>query len=418
MQNLLAQFAQGLRRLELEEEQEKSHVQAESLQHQEAYKQRARRVTLRLAMAANRATWASCCEMSLFIRTGAHARKTYFPRDIYLSRLAFLCHACKQLLHAEDEFLLEASDLVQSGTTDMSTMSFTTAAPGRAPPCSVATPAESETHASEGEDTDGDDHIPASEERLRERGHRRRRSDMSLSAAAPELAPPCSVAKPAETETHADEGEDTDGDDDIPASEERLRERGQRWRRSNIPLSDAAADVEGDQDAVISHMKTLRSTTSTHDDWLHRGPYLHDLPFHTYAEYVDRVRLPRQPPPEGQVFCFEPHYVLSRSYCQRIRTPARIPVLEALRFVPPGESTREENALYKHIVGSLLRCTCADRCADPLLFKPFLERSGSAVKPGRWCWKLAWKARRAELEVLANRGEAKKSSRQTRALHS
>ena len=120
-------------------------------------------------------------------------------------------------------------------------------------------------------------------------------------------------------------------------------------------------------DADLIQMKTLRSTTSTHDDWLHRGPYLHDIAFHTYAEYIDPVRLPRHAPAEEQIFRFEPHYALARSYGQRINTPARIPVLEALRFVPPGETTKEENALYKHIVGSLLRCTCAESCSDPLL---------------------------------------------------
>ena len=82
-------------------------------------------------------------------------------------------------------------------------------------------------------------------------------------------------------------------------------------------------------------------------------------------------------------------------------------MLEALKFVPPGESTREENALYKLIVGSLLRCTCPESCSDPLLFKPLLTRSGSAAKPGSCCWRLTWKARRAELEVLARRGEEK-----------
>ena len=49
-------------------------------------------------------------------------------------------------------------------------------------------------------------------------------------------------------------------------------------------------------DADIVQMKTLRTTTSTHDDWLHRGNYLHDIAFHTYVEYVDRVRLPRHAP--------------------------------------------------------------------------------------------------------------------------
>ena len=119
-------------------------------------------------------------------------------------------------------------------------------------------------------------------------------------------------------------------------------------------------------------MKTLRETTSTHDDWLHRGPYLHDLPFHTYTEYVDRVRIPGQCPSDTQLFRFESHYALSGSYCQMIHTPVRIPMLEALRFMPPGEGTAEDNALYKHTVGSLTRCTCTGACSDPMLFKPFL----------------------------------------------
>ena len=110
---------------------------------------------------------------------------------------------------------------------------------------------------------------------------------------------------------------------------------------------------------------------------------------------------------DEQIFFFEPHYALAKTYGQRIKTPARIPVLEALKFVPPGDTTKEDNALYKHLVGSLLRCTCAQSCSDPLLFKHLLHRPCSAVKPARYCWRLTWKARRAELEVLAKRGEEK-----------
>lgn len=81
-------------------------------------------------------------------------------------------------------------------------------------------------------------------------------------------------------------------------------------------------DVEGEDDtkkeerdtldADLIQMKTLRSTTSTHDDWLHRGPYLNDMPFHTYTEYIDRVRRPREASPSHQHFEFEAHYALSR----------------------------------------------------------------------------------------------------------
>ena len=71
LQNLIAQFALGLRRLEQDEEREQSTSDPSVLENPTSYKQRARRVTLRLAMAANRATWTSCCEMALFIRSGA-----------------------------------------------------------------------------------------------------------------------------------------------------------------------------------------------------------------------------------------------------------------------------------------------------------------------------------------------------------
>ena len=326
LQNLIGQFALGLRRLELQEEQENDArtTGTAALQNQQTYKQRARRVTLRMAMAANRATWCSCCEMALFIRTGAHVRKTYFPRDLYLSRIAFLCHACNRLLHHDETWVLEASERNRFGTTDMSTLVF-----------------QSEKPSAE-----------------------RRKSILP---------------------TLTDKGNDDEDTRD----------------------PEAEADDKEEDDAMLVQMRTLRQTTSTHDDWLHRGPYLRDLPFHTYAEYVDRVRVSRNSSHEQQLFKFQPHYVLSKFYCQRIKTPARVPVLEALRFMPPGEGTREDNALYKHIVGSITECTCTDGCSDPLLFKPFMFKAGSAEKPGPWRFCLAWKARRAELEVLARRAERK-----------
>ena len=133
------------------------------------------------------------------------------------------------------------------------------------------------------------------------------------------------------------------------------------------------------------------------------------MPFHTYAEYIDRVRKPRKTPRDQQLFEYEAHYALSRSYCQQIRTPARTPVLEALKFAAPGEGKTEENALYKHLMASLTRCTCAEGCSDPMLMKPFLLPTSSATdtKPARWSFRRAWKVRRAELEVLARRGEEK-----------
>ena len=117
----------GLRRLEQDEERANTEKNKEGavLENPHAYKERARRVTLRLAMAANRATWVSCCEMALFIRTGAHVRKTYNARPLYLSRLAYLCHVCHRLLQHEDKFLKEAADPLHQSSTSLSTLTFT-----------------------------------------------------------------------------------------------------------------------------------------------------------------------------------------------------------------------------------------------------------------------------------------------------
>eukprot|EP00973_Karenia_brevis_P040239 5557778-Karenia_brevis.AAC.1 len=105
LQNLVVQFAHGLRRLEAEEAQEGVQTGEDG----QDTKQRARRATLRIALAANRASLVSCCEMALFIKCRAHCRKTYFPRQIYLSRAAYLTDLCAELLGGKDTYLVEAA---------------------------------------------------------------------------------------------------------------------------------------------------------------------------------------------------------------------------------------------------------------------------------------------------------------------
>ena len=106
-------------------------------------------------------------------------------------------------------------------------------------------------------------------------------------------------------------------------------------------------------------------------------------------------------------FSFRRALRLVSELCTNNQNPARLPVLEALKFVPPGANTKEENVLYKLLIGFPLLCSCKECCSDPLLFKPLLSQAGSAAKPAKWCWNLTWKAHRAELEVLAQRAEQK-----------
>ena len=336
LQHLMGQFALGLRRLELEEKDDEQITPA----------QKARQITLRLANAANRSTWASCCEMALFVRTKAHARRTYYPRQIYLSRLAYVCHTCGRLMNQKLDYLLEP---FSEPTTSMFTFSVAK-------------------------------HVHKDD----------------------------AVSDDAASNNDAVSSEDAASNDDAVSNEDA--------KSDEEAVSNEDPD-EGVADDLKVEMKTLRATTSAHDDWLHRGPYLYELPFHTYVEYVDRISFnSRNASNDKQIFLFEAHYALSGDYCQRIRTPARTPVLEALKFPPPGETTKEENAMYKLLVGSFLCCKQEGCCSDPQLFKPFYTRSH--LDTGVFSMRPTWKARRAEIEVLAKRGEEKtERSRQIPCIH-
>ena len=74
LQNLVTQYALGLRRLEVEEEQEKAAIATTGAIDQRTYdpdnvKARSRRVLLRLQHSANRSKWISSTECALFVHT-------------------------------------------------------------------------------------------------------------------------------------------------------------------------------------------------------------------------------------------------------------------------------------------------------------------------------------------------------------
>ena len=106
LQNLFAQIACGLRRLQLEEASATEPSNSKTL---------ARKTLLRIAMAANRSSWCSCCELAIYIKTGALCRKTHAPVQVFLSRPSFLLHQCGRLLQRSHEQPIEAPD----GTGDL-----------------------------------------------------------------------------------------------------------------------------------------------------------------------------------------------------------------------------------------------------------------------------------------------------------
>ena len=99
-------------------------------------------------------------------------------------------------------------------------------------------------------------------------------------------------------------------------------------------------------------------------------------------------------------------------------------LLEALKCPQPNTNNGEDNAVFKSLIGTLIRCPGRGHCADPLMCKhgffqvtvpPLIPLSSTAQKlklkrsesaPDTTCvysCKMQWKARRAEIELLANK---------------
>ena len=159
---------------------------------------------------------------------------------------------------------------------------------------------------------------------------------------------------------------------------------------------------------------TLTNTTSLYDDWLHRGPFLADLDMHTYIAHVVRIPKPTKARLSDtqrfqDVFLFDDHYELANSHWQQLQTHGfhALPMLEALRCPPPDFNNGEDNAVYKSLFGTHLSCPGKSRCSDPLLYRPAFFASS---EPGKSNCRQQWKARRAEIEVLATRAEEKCNS--------
>ena len=139
------------------------------------------------------------------------------------------------------------------------------------------------------------------------------------------------------------------------------------------------------------------------------------MDFHTYVEYVHRepraVRA-RVTDMERQqdIFLFDAHYALADSYVQTLDTQGqcKLVVLEALKCPSPATNNGEDNAVFKSLIGTLLRCPGRGHCSDPLLCRPGFFQvkypTDEAIPPVFSC-RLQWKARRAEIETLANKAQ-------------
>ena len=97
------------------------------------------------------------------------------------------------------------------------------------------------------------------------------------------------------------------------------------------------------------------------------------MDFHTYIRFT--ARKPR--PKHGKVcdgdrvehvFLFDSHYALAASHWQEMKTDGRctLVVMEALRCPQPSLNNGEDNAVFKSLIGPLIKCPGPGHCADPL----------------------------------------------------
>ena len=119
-------------------------------------------------------------------------------------------------------------------------------------------------------------------------------------------------------------------------------------------------------------------------------------------------------------FIFDEHYSLAKSYVQILHKCAKTVQNVGIQCKRSDVNGGEDNAVYKAYFHSCVHCMGVDRCADPLMYQqlPYpriddidkylaMLQSTPRVERVQVRFAPAWKARRYELEVLADRAAEK-----------
>ena len=163
------------------------------------------------------------------------------------------------------------------------------------------------------------------------------------------------------------------------------------------------------------------------DDWLHRGEGLRDMDYYHYARHIERVEKPRKGTAHGfqkrygVYHIFDSHYSLARSHVQVLLKHPKTVQNVGPQCKRKDVNQGEDNAVYKAYFHSCIRCPGADDCANPLMYQALLypqiddidkylamlhSRPGTQRIATRFA--PAWKARRYEIAMLADRASAKR----------
>ena len=402
LQNLTTQYAVGIQRLEAEEKNALA-----SGAEPWTIKERARKVTIKLQSAANRCHWFSSTELAVYIYTGGTCWMSHNEVPVFLSKILFMMHACHRLLEDRSPGLLEAAHI------QLKTIELQAGAP---PPsesdCANTLPTQ---HILENQRLVGNINeatIAAEIAQETDVDMTRKNDDNPLG----QKSESASAASDSDLESLADNTEPPSHSDSASGSDvESLAHKEDHELLTKPPASAEEDDQEEEYQPVRLH-----ATTSRLDDWLHRGPWLHSLPYYIYMHNITRVRKVASSHASKDAstrFEFDSHYPLCNLYQQEMRAGV-IPRLVGTQCKQNEDGGQEDYATWHLALFGLARCPGAGCCCEVSMFKHMLTPKKAFSFPERELPSMGhtfiptWKTRLDELKRLCEQGRAKVASAQ------
>ena len=197
-------------------------------------------------------------------------------------------------------------------------------------------------------------------------------------------------------------------------------------------------ESDDDDDVEVEGVDACTTSTNISDDYAHRGDGLHSMPFYVYRMFVQRIQSPgKARSKDPTIFAFEEHYVMSRSYVQRVNLiNASVPTIAGFQC-PTWEQNPEDNSCLKAMLFTPWQCLDPMTCGSCGNFKHMLSNNrtgpmlcrgahqpssasssaastatGGAAQPAstsfcKFTFQRAWRLRCSEIHVLAARADAR-----------
>ena len=319
---------------------------------------RARKHVLRLASAANRCYWLSTCEVVIQILTGGDCVQSHKNVRLFMRQLAWAMQECKRYLNEQGG---EAKAPEEMQSSSLAGIRFVASAP---------------------EDPE-------------ERDEATLALEVSSSNAAEKAQRSGDAADLAEgSAEHAEEPRPEPGEANENDGEEQEEEEG---------------EAAGEEEAA--EYEQVTTSTNTADDYAHRGPELHAMPYYLYRCWVYRVPRSERTRTQQRRIPFTPHYVLAHRYEQCLKVTQDIVTIDGFQC-PTVRQDAEQNALLKAVLFTPWCCCSAKDCNSVLKFKHMMSNGDSAARLHTFA--RAWRLRQSELHVLAQRADEREAAARKR----